>query len=307
MEADLDTRLKAKGLSESSIKLYLRNLQKLSGQTPLKNLTFLKDVTGINEQLSKYKPNTIRNYIISIVSILGLDKDKKGKKKLYETYAQQLVGQNRTLKAEEATNTKTPTQEANWIDWKDVEAKWEEMKKKIETFKSAKELSESQYNQLLEFVILSLYVCLPPRRNEYLHTLIVQKAPEDTANNYLDLDKKAFVFNKYKTVKREGSKTLELPTSLQEVLHIYFRFHPLLKGKHSLPQPFLVYSDGKPLTAVNSITRVLNKVFGKRVGSSMLRHAYLTGKYGAVREDMKEDANAMGHTVETQQTNYVKK
>jgi hypothetical protein len=236
-----------------------------------------------------------------------LDKDKKGKKKLYDTYAQQLVGQNRTLKAEEATNTKTPTQEANWIDWKDVEGKWEEMRKKIETFKSAKELSESQYNQLLEFVILSLYVCLPPRRNEYLHTLIVQKAPEDTANNYLDLDKKAFVFNKYKTVKREGSKTLELPASLQEVLHTYFKFHPLLKGKHSLPQPFLVYSDGKPLTAVNSITRVLNKVFGKRVGSSMLRHAYLTGKYGAVREDMKEDANAMGHTVETQQTNYVKK
>jgi hypothetical protein len=39
----------------------------------------------------------------------------------------------------------------------------------------------------------------------------------------------------------------------------------------------------------------------------MLRHAYLTGKYGAVREDMKEDAKAMGHTVETQQTNYVKK
>jgi hypothetical protein len=47
-------------------------------------------------------------------------------------------------------------------------------------------------------------------------------------------------------------------------------------------------------------------VFGKSVGSSLLRHIYL-GKYSGVREEMKEDAKMMSHSVEVQQNNYVKK
>jgi hypothetical protein len=44
-------------------------------------------------------------------------------------------------------------------------------------------------------------------------------------------------------------------------------------------------------------------VFGKNVGSSMLRHIYLSDKYNI--KEMKEDAEKMGHTVE-QQRDYMK-
>jgi hypothetical protein len=303
MESELEERMKAKGLAESSIKLYLRNLRKLNGG-PLKNLNFLKNVEAINQQLADYKPNTVRNYIISIVSVLGLDKEKRGKKKLYQSYADQLVNQNRTLKAQEAKNEKTPTQEANWLTWAEVQKKHEELKERVKAL--PERLTESQYNHLLEYTILSLYVLLPPRRNDYQNMLIVKEAPEDATKNYLELSTNRFIFNKFKTSKREGQLIVDIPAELFAVINTYLNHHPLLKGKHTLPQPFLVYADGRPLTATNSITRILNKIFGKSVGSSLLRHIYL-GKYSDVREEMKEDAKMMSHSVETQQNNYVKK
>jgi hypothetical protein len=301
MESELEERMKAKGLAESSIKLYLRNLRKLNGG-PLKNLNFLKNVEAINQQLADYKPNTVRNYIISIVSVLGLDKEKRGKKKLYQSYADQLVNQNRTLKAQEAKNEKTPTQEANWLTWAEVQKKHEELKERVKAL--PERLTESQYNHLLEYTILSLYVLLPPRRNDYQNMLIVKEAPEDATKNYLEGATGRFIFNKFKTSKREGQLIVDIPTELFAVINTYLNHHPLLKGKHTLPQPFLVYADGRPLTATNSITRILNKIFGKSVGSSLLRHIYL-GKYSDTLKDMKADSVAMSHSLH-QQKDYVK-
>lgn len=308
MEADLETKLKEKGLSDSSIKLYLRNLQKLNDGQPVKNLNFLKDTEAINAKLARYKPNTVRSYIIGIATVLSLNKDKKGGKKVWEQYANQMMNLNRSLKAEEATNTKSESQEKNWEDWKAVEAKWTELRDKVEAFKSSATLNTHQYNQLLEFVVLSLYVLLPPRRNDYQKMEIVDHTPtaEQVATNYFDLEGKQFIFNVFKTSKREGQVILAIPESLQSVLQIYLRFHPLLKTEKKFPVAFLVYADGRPFTANNAITRILNKVFGKNISSSMLRHSYLSGKYGDVRQEMKEDAQAMSHSVVTQQTNYVK-
>jgi hypothetical protein len=67
-----------------------------------------------------------------------------------------------------------------------------------------------------------------------------------------------------------------------------------------------VYSDGEPLDKVNSITRILNRIFGKSIGSSMLRHSYISSKYAAVNEEMKEDAKNMSHSLGMQKE-YIKK
>jgi integrase len=56
------------------------------------------------------------------------------------------------------------------------------------------------------------------------------------------------------------------------------------------------------MTTVNVITRILNKLFGKNIGSSMLRHSYLSKKYGKVLEEMAEDADLMAHDDSTQKT-----
>jgi hypothetical protein len=303
--------LNEKKLAESSIKLYLRNLEKLNDNQPLKNLNFLKDVSTITDKLKDYKENTKRGYLISITSVLSLDKSNKNRKKLYEDYFKLMMDKNKELKAVEATNEKTDTQEKNWISWDEVKKIWLELEKKVNAFKSSKELNEHQYNTLLQFVVLSLYVCLPPRRNEYQKMVIVKSATEQspTDTNYLDLDGKRMIFNKYKTAKKEGQMIVPIPDELQEVLNIYIKHHPSIKGKITKkfqPVPFLVFDDGKPLDQVNSITRVLNKVFGKKVGSSMLRHIYLSGKYGDMNEEQKADASVMGHSVDMAR-DYIKK
>lgn len=297
-----------KGLAPSSIKLYTRNLEKLNGDEPLKNLNFLKDPTAIQERLGKYRENTKRGYLISICSVLSLDKKTKPKQKLYDEYFKLMMDKNTELKGEEKENVKSETQEKNWMDWKDVEAKHKELEEKVNVFKDKKEINEHQYDTLLQLVVLSLYVLLAPRRNEYQYMSVVNTIPANGTDNYLDVAKKQMVFNRFKTSKKEGSITIDVPEQLQQVISTYLKFHPLIKGKIKKlqPTPFLVYHSGEPLDKVNSITRILNKIFGKKVGSSMLRHSYLSGKYGEVQEEQKKDAEAMSHSVQ-QQKDYIKK
>jgi len=299
----LITDLTEKGLAPSSIKLYVRNLEKLS-DTPLKNLSFLKDVEKITDKLQKYKENTKRGFLISIVSALSLDKKHK---KLYDTYYKLMMDKNKELKAVEASGEKTETQQKNWITWDEVGTKMKDLEDKVNSF--GKEINAHQYDILLQEVILALYYYKAPRRNEYQKMNLVKTitGQPDTLN-YLDYDKKQFVFNVFKTARKEGQVKEDIPPELFAIIQKYLKYHPLVKGKitKATNVPFLVYHDGKPLSQINAITRVLNKIFGKAVGSSMLRSIYLTSKYGNIKEEMREDSKAMSHSVEMQK-DYIKK
>ena len=51
---------------------------------------------------------------------------------------------------------------------------------------------------------------------------------------------------------------------------------------------------------------MLNKLFGKNASVDLLRHIYLTDKYGRIQDEMKQDAEEMSHSTEMQQM-YIKK
>jgi hypothetical protein len=302
---------KNKSLSDSSINLYIRNLEKLNNDNPLKNFNFLKDTETIIKQLSEYKENTKRGYLISICSCLSTDKDNKQKEKLYSEYYKLLNEKNNTLKELEKENKLSNTQSTNWIEWKDVEKKYNELKEKINKITSYKEINEHTYNVLLQYVILSLYYLLPPRRNQDYYKMVLIKSykPDmDINTNYLDYDKKEFIFNVYKTSKKEGSQIEKIPEELEKVIDIYLKYHPLIKNKKIKNKdifPFLVYYNGEAFSSVNCITRILNKIFDKAIGSSMLRHSYLSHKYGDVLKEQKRDSELMGHSL-SQQKDYIK-
>jgi hypothetical protein len=172
---------------------------------------------------------------------------------------------------------------------------------------STKLLSPSQFDKLLQFVVLSLYTDISPRRNQdYLDMYVVKKLGKDydKNKNYYDLATNRFVFNKYKTSKKYGEQVENVPVELQNTLKLYFQHHP---GAHSKSKEFklLVKHDGSALNTVNSITRILNKIFRKKVGASMLRHIYLSSKYGNVLKEMKEDSIGMSHSV-AEPKNYIK-
>lgn len=303
--------LTKKGLTESSVKLYLRNLEKLNDNQPLKNLKFLSNPDTILSKLVDYKPNTKKGYLIAITATLNSIKgDNKVLNKLYQTYSRLMIDTANEIR-NKPTEEKSETQTENWISWEDVKSKFNDLKDQVKTFENSKKINEGQYNTLLSYTILSLYCLIPPRRNEYQKTYIVKKNSGDLPidKNYYAVDDSMFIFNVYKTAKKNGQQTLKVPTELENILKTYIKFHPLLKGKKitaKVEVPFLVHFDGSPLDKVNSITRILNKVFDKKIGSSMLRHIFLSDKYGDVVEEQKEDAEKMAHTISTQK-DYIKK
>jgi hypothetical protein len=92
---------------------------------------------------------------------------------------------------------------------------------------------------------------------------------------------------------------------------LYLNHHPLFpktrKERKNVNIPFLVDYNGVPLTKINDMTRILNKIFGKKIGSSMLRSIYLTSKYGNVKQEQEKDSILMSHSTKTQDETYIKK
>lgn len=294
-------------ISASSKKLYTHNLSKLNGGKPIANLNFLSK-KDIPDRLNALTPNTRRTYLIAIVSCLK-DRPEKKYKNLYAKFYEPLIALNKELK----DNTlKTEKVKENWVDQSAVQEKRTDLASIIEDVKGLKKLNEDQYNRLLNAVILSLYTLQPPRRNkDYTDMFIVKGIPESTINNYLDISGKSWnwIFNNYKTQKKYNQQVVEVPDDLKSVIEVYLGFHPdakSLKKKVFEPVPFLVHHDGKPVNTSTEMTRILNKIFGKKVGVSMLRASYLTDKYGDKTKELKEDTRAMGTSVDVAQSNYIK-
>jgi len=299
--------MEEKGVTESSADAYLRTLMILNGKTPFKNLAFLRNVEEITKSLEGYAPSTQKNILGAISSVLSICSGPLYKK-LYRTYGEKLKEKHSELtEARGDTMEKTPKEKENWIEWSEVSKKRDELKEQVEKFIGQRALTSSQYEKLLMYLMLSLYTYLPPRRNlDYQQMYVVKKWSDKlpTDRNYLDLTGNRFVFNRFKTVKSSGVQTSDIPEELQTIIRQYLKHHALArttKGK-GVEFIFLAKQDGTPMTASNGITRVLNKLFGKKVGSSMLRHSYLSQKYGPVLEEMRADADAMAHDMGTQKT-----
>jgi hypothetical protein len=307
-KSNLIEKLKEKNLSESSIKLYIRNLEKLNNGD-LKDFKFLKNPVTVMDVLNKYKDNTKRSILISIVSILGCCPDDKKIVKLRKQYYDLMLKKNDEIK-EKATDEATDEQKANWISWDDVKKRFDELSKEVEDLKNTVVISKSSYETLLYYMILALYIHNQPRRNkDYQYMNVVFKSNDKLSKdkNYLSYSDNKFIFNVYKTSKKYGQKVEDISEELKKCIDLYLKFHPKIKGKvkKNTDTPFLVGYDGSPLSQVNSMTKIFNKIFGKKISSSALRHIFLSDKYGDVVKEMKEDADKMGHSVQ-QQKEYIK-
>jgi hypothetical protein len=137
------------------------------------------------------------------------------------------------------------------------------------------------------------------------HSVPTGENVEPDKVNYLDLAGNRFIFNNYKTQKKYHSQEIKILPELREILDIYLKYHPTFK-KSKGAVPLLVNYQGQPYTSNNDMTRLLYKVFNKKIGCSMLRHIFLTDKYKDVMEEMKEDTKEMGTSVDMAQNQYIK-
>ena len=292
-------------ISASSRKLYTFNLRKLNEGKEVKNLNFLSK-PEIVTKLEGLTPNTRRTYIIAVVSSLK-DRPEAKYKKLYNKYYKMLVDINADLKT---NTTKSETQKKNWISQEEVMKKCNDLSEIVAEIKGRRKISEEQYTQLLHAVVLGLYCLQPPRRNsDYTKCLVVKKIPEDNEYNYLDIKNWDWVFNNYKTKKTYKQVKMPVPEELVNLLKVYFQYHPHakeMKKKEFEPIPFLMTQDGKVIDTSTEMTRTLNKIFGKKIGSSLLRNIFLTDKYSDNAKEMADDVKAMGTSSNTATHNYIK-
>ena len=281
-------------IADSTASQYIRTLYSLNSELPFKNLAWLKNTASVELRLENYAESTQKSMLSTIVSTLSIVKSSSYKKVFAYWYNRMMEKVNDSNQKD--TSQKTPKQEKNWLSWDVILAHEKRLGSEVHELVKKKSLNPSEWQTVLAYMVLSLYTKFSPRRNQDYQFMKIVKTPkqaEDKDSNYFVLDTKQFIFNKYKTATSHGEQVFDVPQDLVDAILLYCKAHPL-KPTMKSPFQFLVLHDGSPLPSVNSITRILNKIFGKNVGTTMLRHIYLSHKYDVT--EMNEDAEKMGHT-----------
>ena len=296
-------------LKPVSIKRYVANLNKLrrdvDGDEEFK---FLEDREKVNNYLNQKGDSTKKAYLNAVIVFLQAT---TGDEELIKYYQSPRDTLNEDYKKQVADNVPTEKEKEKLISLQE----WDELIDKLDTEtkvfynKSPNSLTKKEYNTMLFQLINCLHRHLP-LRNDFSNMKLVRTKRE--ANQYLAKDpehnvmllsrmfKQIYLVN-YKTAGTYGTKIIPMP---DPVVSCVMRFLRVSKNNKWLISNF----KGKPLSTTEYSKFLISnfeKYTGKKIGSSTLRKIYLSGKYGGVLEDMKQDAHNMCHSVGTQKI-YIK-
>lgn len=294
--------LLTKGLAVGTANLYIIKLRKINNDTPFTSLSFLKDTTKIAKRLnSETNLNTRKSYMTAVVSILS-NTNAKGYAQA-TTFYKALLNNEKMNYDKIDQNEMTETQKKNWMSWSDVITKYNELGELVNKITADDDMTGTMAgDDLTDHLVMSFYVLTPPRRNAdyYLMKLDTDGKMEDKNFNYFRPKTKEFIFNNYKTKKTYSTQVVPVSFKLMNVLTNF------IKLMNVGDDEFLVLPENTRRNSANAITKILNRVLDKKIGASMLRHIYLTEKYGDIKNEMAKDAELMTHSV-AQQKDYIKK
>ena len=275
-------------IKASTLKLYTHNLKKLNNNKIPTNVIFLKKVDEIMASINSKPKNTARSYLIAVFSALKKPEDAK----LYAKYYPYLEAINKELKS---NTTKSETQKVNWISQDDILTIQKEMMKNLP--KKKKELTKDEYEKLLHLLILSLYTLQAPRRLLDYQLMKVGDGEDKQFNYY---NKSIMTFHNFKTKGTYETQINVVGKELNDIIKVYLKYKP--KENNFL----LNHYDGTEFKHANEITRILNKIFGKKISVSMLRNIYISDKFSPVIKEMQDTSLAMGTSVDQLQNTYAK-
>jgi len=282
---------KRPNISKSSINTYnsiLTNLYKrIFGDGEI-DINKFDDDKEILTDLNNLEPNKRKTVLSALVVITD---NKK--------YRDQMLEDIKDYRIETAKQVKTKSQEDNWVEDKELDDIFFENMMEYKYLLKKKIHTASELQKMQNFIILCLLSgkFIPPRRlKDFVDFKINDIDTED--DNFL-LGRK-FIFNSYKTAKTYGRQEVEVPTKLYTILKQWIKINPT---------DFLLFdSKGEQLTNVK-LNQRLNKIFKKEVSVNILRHMYLSGKYGDLIETKKklnQDFKDMGSSMGQEQV-YIKK
>ena len=281
-------------VSASSFAQYSRIYKLLGINSP----DDIKNVEAIQAKIADKSENTKKNYYAALVSLLN---------KMPDSYADTIKKyrelMEEKIKATAPTDTYNDKQKAALMSLKEIEA----IRTSLIDSPSEDFTKRANWDKLLDYMILSLYTLQPPRRNEFYNMKVIKNSSGlNDSDNFLlwTPKKKEFIFQDYKTAGTYGTERIPVNAELEKVIRFYLKhWENIVRAPNN---NFLVKWGNLNLENSNDITRRLNRILGKKVGASMLRHIYLTEKFGGALNEMKKTAEAMGHSVE-QQREYIKK
>jgi len=194
---------------------------------------------------------------------------------------------------------KNEKQTDNWMSMEEIKNKIDHAHKIIAPLFKLKELTLAQYFEIVKFMVALLCsgIHFPPRRaTDY--TEMKWRNYDTETDNYIDIPNKQFVFNKYKTSKFYNTQHIPIPAKV-------LKFIKEMTAINTVSDYLLIGARGDKLSQ-QRLSQLLNDFFGKKMSVSMIRHIYLTEKYGsnAKLAEMQKDATEMGHSI-VQQQKYI--
>tara|TARA_R110002020_G_scaffold343810_1_gene558148 strand:+ start:249 stop:1292 length:1044 start_codon:yes stop_codon:yes gene_type:complete len=219
-----------------------------------------------------------------------------------------------------ALQTKTDKQAENWVDWKDILKLQRKFMNKIrrEKYNKKETLTVGEHKTLQDYLILSLYTLIKPRRLDYAglklmtNTEYKEYSVEDQKKmNALVLQskiKKFFSFGSGAQKNENGGGLgiyrLKVPPNLNRVLQLYLKHHS---------EKFLLFNSRRKGEVTKDglskqIMKIMKEEFDKKISASMLRTIHNTAFYsGPSLAEKKACAEEMGHSPQTAELHYTKK
>lgn len=314
VRSELFNKLKTNkpNISQKSIEAYITSLlilyKNVVGSEPktlseLYKLYFTK--VGINKVLKHLEPVKYSLRKSRLAAILALcENGTKAEKEICDVYRQKMLKDIETHNDKEDSQEKSETQEKNWKSKDEILQIQKELEEKATPLfkKKASSITQKEYETLLHHVISSIYTLILPRRIKDYIELVWKK---DDSKNYISEGGDEFVFNSYKTAKSYGEQRVDIPPKLKTILK---KWEQKKKAMGIQSEYVLTDRDGKPFSQP-VFTKLLNRIFGKGISVSMLRHIFISE--GVLKdmpelEKLQEQAEELGHSVD-QMIRYKKK
>lgn len=167
-----------------------------------------------------------------------------------------------------------------------------------------KSLDVSNYDQFLDFVIVSLYTIHPPVRADYANMKVfIEEAyvPHNYTENHCILQTNPrFVFHKYKTAKHRGTTIIPIDPQLSDILMDWISIHN--PSDYLLPVHIVSKNEYKPMSE-NTLSKKIPDLFVKYGGNPVtintLRHSFLSfmSKHDQEHQKKLDNANKMMHSL----------
>ena len=287
----IEDKIKEKrpNLNSSSLKTYvsiLFNLHKKldpDGET----LDWFNDDVKILDFLKEKTPQTRKTVLSALFVLTG-----------NENYQKLMIDDCKHTNEMYKSQKKSQKEEENWMSSAEIKEVYDDLYQRVNLMFSQKLIAD--YTTINNYILLG---CLggisgiaPRRSKDYTEMKIINYDPK--TDNYYKAGK--FYFNVYKTAKDYGKQVIDVKQKAPEFFKI------LNKWVKINPTEYLLFSSNQQKLTSPQITRMLNKLLGKNVSSSMLRHIYLTEKYGDIQNEMEQTSKEMAHSKSTQ-AEYIKK